>query len=215
VREVALEEAFLRGVTSIYNECPVRQGKPFWHYGKNLETVRKMMRAFLDRTIFLGAFHRDVLIGFAQMVTNEDSSQAGLMQIVSMIQHRDKAPTNALIAQSVRSCADRRIPYLWYANFSYGKKQMDSLGDFKRHNGFEKVAVPRYYVPLTFAGRVGLRLGLQHGIAERIPESVASRYRKVRGFWYGRKLLSLRNGIGCERKRGSGRAVEDSNCYRR
>jgi hypothetical protein len=191
VLEVPYNDSLVRGISAIYNETPIRQGKRFWHYGKDVEAVRKMMTAFLDRTIFIGAFLDKALIGFVQLVTNEDCSQAGLMQIVSMIQHRDKAPTNALIAQAVRSCAERRIPYLWYANFSYGKKQQDSLADFKRHNGFRKVEVPRYYVPLTFAGRVGLRLGLQHGIADRIPESVASRYRKVRGFWYGRKLPSV------------------------
>ena len=36
------------------------------------------------------------------------------MHILSMVSHRDKAPTNALIAQAVRSCADRSIPHLVY-----------------------------------------------------------------------------------------------------
>ena len=90
-------------------------------------------------------------------------TQAGLMNIVSMIQHRDKAPTNALMAQAIRSCADRGISNLWYANMSYGKKQLESaLADFKRHNGFQKVDLPRYYVPLTVVGRVALRLSLHH-----------------------------------------------------
>jgi hypothetical protein len=191
VCEVVLDEAFLRGITVIYNESPVRQGKPFWHYGKDIEAVRDMMGAFLNRTIFIGAFYQDVLIGFVQLVTDEDGGQAGLMQIISMIQHRDKAPTNALIAQAVRSCAERRIAYLWYANFSYGKKQQDSLADFKRHNGFQRVDVPRYYVPLTLAGRMALRLGLQHGISDRIPESMASKYRKIRSLWYARRFPSL------------------------
>jgi hypothetical protein len=194
VREVALDEDFVHGITAIYNECPVRQGKPFWHYGKDHETVNRMMEAFLGRTIFLGAFCNEVLIGFVQLVTDEDCRQAGLMQIVSKIQHRDKAPTNALIAQAVRSCAERKIRYLWYANFSYGKKQPDSLADFKRHNGFQKVEIPRYYVPLTVAGRMTLRLNLQHGISGRIPEPVASRYRNVRTMWYARKFPRLESG---------------------
>jgi hypothetical protein len=191
VREVSLDESFLRGIAAVYNESPVRQGKPFWHYGKDLEAVSKMMGAFLNRTTFIGAFYKDVLIGFVQLVTDEAGGQAGLMQIVSMIQHRDKAPTNALIAQTVRSCAERKIAYLWYANFSYGKKQQDTLADFKRHNGFQKVDVPRYYVPLTLAGRTALRLGLQHGISDQIPESVASRYRRIRSFWYARKFFGM------------------------
>jgi hypothetical protein len=105
-----------------------------------------------------------------------------------MMRHRDKAPTNALIAQAVRSCADRGISYLWYANFSYGNKQRDTLADFKRHNRFEKVELPRYYVPLTLTGRMALRLGLHHGVLDWIPESIASRYRKIRSLWYAKRF---------------------------
>ena len=77
----------------------------------------------------------------------------------------------------------RGIPILWYANFSYGKKQQDIfLADFKRHNGFLKVDVPRYYVPLTMVGgRMALRRVLHHGTIDWIPEPVsASTYRKIR-----------------------------------
>jgi hypothetical protein len=191
VREVPLDDALIQGISLIYNESPTRQGKAFWHYGKDSITVRRMMETFLDRTIFLGAFYQDSLIGFVQLVTDEGRGQAGLMQILSMIQHRDKAPTNALIAQAVRSCAERGIPYLWYANMSYGKKQNDSLAEFKRHNGFEKIELPRYYVPLTALGRVALRLSLHHGAAEWIPEPVAATYRKVRSLWYAKRLPRL------------------------
>jgi hypothetical protein len=31
VREVPFDEALVRGISGIYNESPVRQGKPFWH----------------------------------------------------------------------------------------------------------------------------------------------------------------------------------------
>lgn len=191
VREVPFDDTLVRGIHAIYNESPVRQGKRFWHYGKDIETVRKMKATFLDRSIFIGAFLEGNLIGFVKLVGNEDWSQAGLMHIVSMIKHRDKAPTNALIAQAVRSCAERQVSYLWYANFSYGKKQRDSLADFKLHNGFRRVEVPRYYVPLTNAGQMALRLGLHHSITDRIPEPVAATYRKIRSFWYTRKFPGL------------------------
>jgi hypothetical protein len=115
------------------------------------------------------------------------------MQIVSMIRHQDKAPTNALIAQAVRSCAERGISYLWYANMSYGNKQADGLADFKRHNGFQKIELPRYFVPLTFAGQTTLRLGLHRGITDWIPESVAAKYRRIRKRWYARKISRREN----------------------
>jgi hypothetical protein len=187
VREVPFDDDLIWGIHAIYNESPVRQGKRFWHYGKDLKALRRMKATFLNRSIFIGAFLEGSLIGFIKLVTNEDGSQAGLMHIVSMMKHRDKAPTNALMAQAVRSCAERGISHLWYANFTYGKKQPDSLADFKRHNGFKKLDVPRYYIPLTVVGRVALRLGLHHSTRDWIPGRVVAIYRKVRGFWYARR----------------------------
>jgi hypothetical protein len=188
IREVLFDDALVQGISAIYNESPIRQGKRFRHYGKDLETVRRGNGTFPDRSVFLGAFLEGGLIGFAKLVSCEDKGQAGLMQIVSMIQHRDKAPTNALIAQAVRSCAERGIPYLVYAKFSYGKKRGDSLSDFKRHNGFQRIELPRYYVPLTLAGRMALRLGLHHRLADRVPEPVLAHLRKLRAFWHGRRF---------------------------
>ena len=188
VREAVFDDAYVQGIHAIYNECPVRQGKPFWHYGKDLEAVRKMNATFMDRSIFIGAFFEGSLIGFVKLVFDENKNKAGLMQIVSMVGHQDKAPTNALIAQAVKSCAERKIPYLWYANMSYGKKLADGLADFKRHNGFQKIELPRYYVPLTIAGRVGLRLGLHHGMTELIPEPVAAMYRRSASNGMGEKF---------------------------
>ena len=193
VREIVFDEAMALGVWAIYNESPIRQGKRFWHYGKDVGAVQKMNSTFPARSIYIGAFLEEKLIGFVKMVSNEDGTQAGLMQIISMIQHRDKAPNNALIAQAVRSCAERGIANLWYANFSYGRKQSDSLADFKRHNGFQKVEIPRYYVPLTLMGRIALRAGLQRGITEWFPESIAVRYRKVRSLWYAKRYSRFQN----------------------
>ncbi len=194
VREVPFDDALIRGIHTIYNESPTRQGKPFWHYGKDLETVRKMNATFMDRSTFIGAFFEGNLIGFVKLVFDEHRTQAGLMQIVSMIGHNDKAPTNALIAQAVRSCAEREIPYLWYAKFSYGKKQRDTLADFKRYNGFQRIDLPRYYAPLTAAGRMALRLGLHHSIVDWIPEPVITTYRRVRSLWYAKKTSRLERG---------------------
>jgi hypothetical protein len=188
IREVPFDDALVRGISQIYNESPVRQGKPFWHYQKDLESVRAMNETFLERSIFIGVFQESNLIGFAKLVADRDGGQAGLMQIVSMIQHRDKAPTNALIAQAVRSCADRGIRHLVYSNFSYGNKQHDSLSDFKLHNGFVQVDLPRYYVPLTALGRAAFRLKLHQRLTEHVPEPIAAPLRKIRGFWYSLKL---------------------------
>jgi hypothetical protein len=192
VREVPFDDSLVEGITAIYDECPVRQGRAFWHYRKGTGRVRQENGTFLDRSVFLGAFFEERLVGFAKLVEDEDRAQAALMQILSMVAHRDKAPTNALIAHAVRVCAERSVPHLVYANFAYGNKQRDSLSDFKQHNGFQKIDVPRYYVPLTLAGRAALGLGLHRGLAHQIPEPVLVHLRKMRTVWHSGRLLGAR-----------------------
>jgi hypothetical protein len=186
LREVPVDEALFRGIHKIYNECPVRQGKRFPHYGMSLESVRKYAATFLDRCIYVGAFLGDNMIGFIKLVIDDTRTQACLVHILSMVQHKDKAPTNALIAEAVRSCADRGIPHLVYENFTYGKKQGDSLSHFKEVNGFIRVDLPRYYVPLTRIGRVALRLGMHHRFVDHLPESIAAKLREIRRNWHNR-----------------------------
>jgi len=186
LREAPFDDDLVKGIWAIYNEVPTRQGKAFAHYGKDVDTVRRMSATFLNRSVFIGAYLDGQLIGFAKLVTDEDREQAALMHIVSMVEHRDKSPTNALIAQAVRSCADRQIPFLVYSRFAYGKKERDSLSDFKEYNGFRRIDLPRYYVPLTLAGRAALALGMHHPLVDHIPESVLVKLRQVRSSWYAR-----------------------------
>src|ERR1700730_17032243 len=56
VREVPFDDELLQGIWTIYNECRVRQGKPFAHYRKDIELVRREKSTFLDRSVFIGAF---------------------------------------------------------------------------------------------------------------------------------------------------------------
>src|SRR5262249_24462835 len=41
VREARYDDNFVKGMTEIFNEIPVRQGRRFWHYGKDFETVKR------------------------------------------------------------------------------------------------------------------------------------------------------------------------------
>jgi len=184
VREVPFDDALVHGIWEIYNEVPVRQGRRFPHYGKSFEAVRAMSATFLDSSVFIGAFDRDKLIGFLKLTMDDTRTQAGVMHILSLICYRDKAPTNALVVQAVRSCADLGITRLVYANFAYGKKARSSLSDFKERNGFQRVDVPRYYVPLTRWGAVAFGLGLHRRFAERMPERLAAKLRELRNRWY-------------------------------
>jgi hypothetical protein len=190
LREVPFDDELVRGIWQIYNECPTRQGKPFSHFGKDLETVWKEEATYLESSIFIGAFLEGRLIGFIKLLCDETGTQAGLLNIVSMIAHRDKAPTNALVVEAVRACTKRNIAHLAYSNFAYGNKQQDSLSDFKERNGFLRVEVPRYYVPLTRWGAAALSMGLHRKFTERLPASVTAKLREYRNAWYSRKFQS-------------------------
>jgi hypothetical protein len=187
IREIPFDDDTARGIWEIYNETPVRQGRRFPHYGKDLETVRRMSATFPDLSIFIGAFLEGRMVGFIKLVANRAGTQAGIMHILSLEAHRDKAPTNGLLAHAVRACEKRRIEFLTYCSYAYGKKAESSLSEFKRRNGFQRMDVPRYYVPLTRWGATAYRLGLHRGLKDRLPESVASRLRDARASWLRRK----------------------------
>ena len=64
VREVPFDESLTRGIWEIYNETPIRQGKKFRHYGMSAEQIWEYAGTFLDRSIFIGAFNGDRMVGF-------------------------------------------------------------------------------------------------------------------------------------------------------
>lgn len=187
IREVPFSDELVKGIWEIYNETPIRQGRKFPHFGKDLQTVYRDEATYLDLSAFLGAYLDGKLIGFIKLLWDFDGSQAGLLNIVSLISQRDKAPTNALLAHAVRVCAERQTPFLVYSSFAFGRRTRDSLSDFKERNAFRKVDLPRYYVPLSPVGYLALRLGLHKKLSERIPESAILKLRELRKQWYVRQ----------------------------
>jgi hypothetical protein len=177
VRECAFDDEFVRGMTAVFNETPVRQGRRFWHYGKDAETVKQQFSRFLFREELIGAYYRDQLIGFVMLGKTAHFAELG--QIISMVSHRDKAPTNALIAKAVEVCSKREIPYISYAFWTN-----DSLGEFKRQSGFSEVRLPRYFVPLTAMGHLALRTGAHHSIRSMLPANLISSLKRARNNWY-------------------------------
>jgi hypothetical protein len=180
VRESEFNDDFVRGMVSIFNESPIRQGRRFLHYGKDFETVKRQFSRYLFREELMGAYYKDELIGFIMLAYVGQSAVLG--QIISKIQHRDKAPNNALIAKAVECCDRKKIPYLIYARWDTGS----SLTYFKYENGFKKVSLPRYYIPLTAKGQMALALGLHRGLREVIPEGVKARLKVLYSLWHER-----------------------------
>ncbi|MBK8185452.1 MAG: hypothetical protein IPK63_22125 [Candidatus Competibacteraceae bacterium] len=181
VRETSYDDDFVRGMTAIFNEAPVRQGRRFWHYGKDFETVKSQFSRYLFREHMIGAYYRDEMIGFVML---GNAGKFGLTgQIISSLKHRDKAPNNALIAKTVEVCERLQLDYLIYLFWSD-----DSLAEFKRRCGFEKIRVPRYYVPLSWKGKLALRCGAHHGWKEMLPAWVKNPLKQVRKRWYESRM---------------------------
>ena len=177
------DDIFVAGISKIYNEAPVRQGKPFWHYQKSLEDVRSENSTYAERNIFLGAYLHGEMIGFIRLT--KVGTVGSVIQILSMTKDYDKRPANALIAKAVEVCEHAGMSHLMYCNYVYNDPN-SSLTEFKRRNGFEKVLLPRYYVPLTIKGRIALQLGLHQGLVQRIPKPLLIKLLRIRNSWYAR-----------------------------
>lgn len=184
VREASYDDAFVHGMTDIFNETPVRQGRQFWHYGKDFETVKRQFSRFLFREELIGAYYGGELVGFAMLA---NAGKYGVLgQIISEIKHRDKAINNALIAKVIEKCETRQLRYLVYAYWNE-----NSLSDFKRHCGFECIKLPRYFVPLTLRGTLALKLGIHRNWKEAIPRQIKDPLKKLRSRWLTARRLAL------------------------
>jgi hypothetical protein len=188
VSAVVLSDQLVGGISKIYNETPIRQGRRFWHYGKSFEQVKAANSTYLDRSEFIGAFFDGTLIGFLKFVVV--NNVARIMQILSLDAHADKRPTNALLAKAVEICCQRSISHLVYGKYVYGNKQKSPVIDFKRRNGFERLDFPMYYVPLTRRGSLAVRYRLYRGINELLPEAIVTLFLTARAAIY-------RQGLNC------------------
>ena len=112
----------------------------------------------------IAAYYEGEMIGFIMLAYAGEFAITA--QILSMIRHRDKSPTNALLAKAVEICAEKKIPYLNYALWIDG-----SLGIFKKHNGFLKFDMPRYFVPLSLLGKFALKTKLYKGYKTLIQQN--------------------------------------------
>jgi hypothetical protein len=186
VRVSAYDEAYVKGIMSIYDESPIRAGRKFWHFGKDFETVRRENGTYSARSTYLGAYRDGEMVGYLKVVWDKET--AAIMQILSKLAFRDSRPNNALLAEVVKLCEGRGIRHLLYEKFDYGKKTGDSLTRFKENNGFVRMDVPRYFVPLTRRGEAGLQMGLHKRLAERLPQWFVGPMRDLRTRWYERAV---------------------------
>jgi hypothetical protein len=195
VTSVPYDDELARGIHKLCNETPVRQGKPFWHFGKDFETVKREHAAYLERSDFIGAFFENELIGFIKVVYVD--RLAFILHILAANAHHDKRPINALIAKTVEICAAKGVGYFVYDQYVYGNKTQSSLIELKRRNGFEQINFPRYYVPLTWKGRIAVALRLYRGAVGLLPPPILKIALAARDWLYERtsRVSSLESGL--------------------
>ena len=185
-----LDDALIKGIIGVNNDSPVRQGRPYVHYGKTFDQVKKDQSSYLDRSVFVCAYLGEELIGFMKMVCRGEV--ASILQMLPKASHQDKRPANALLAKGVELCEARRISYLTYGLLNYGNKRESSLRDFKIRNGFEEMLTPRFYVPLNIWGSLCVKLKIHRGLLGILPPSVIRLAGKARAKWYNRKQSTSR-----------------------
>lgn len=183
-------DELVNGIIGIHNDTVTRQGVPFSHYGKGFSVVKRDYGTYSDRSTFIGAYFEEELIGIIKMVHMGQS--ANIMQICTKTRHYDKRPTNILIAKAVEICEQKKIPFLVFGKYYYGNKTNSSLTEFKRRNGFEKIDLPRYYVPLTPTGAIAIRMNIHLGLVGMLPGGVINALRAARSKYYAVKFRLLK-----------------------
>ncbi len=177
-----IDDDLVKGIVALNNDSPVRQGRPYAHYGKSFDQVKKDQSAFLDRSDFICAYFGEELIGFLKIVYRGET--ASILQLTPRASHQDKRPANALLSKAVEVCAEKGVRCITYGKFNYGTRSNSSLLEFKVRNGFQELLMPRYYVPLTSWGRISLSTNLHRGVQGLFPKIVLAAAINLRARWY-------------------------------
>lgn len=172
VKLANFDDEFVAGIKSIYDEAPIRQGRRFWHYGKDLETIKRENSSYLDRSLFVAAYFEGELIGFIKMVCV--GKIARIMQILSKNSHIDKKPPNVLLSKAMEACAQRGMTHFIYGKYFYGNKGHTPITEFKRRSGFIRLQFPQYFIPLTLSGKLAVALKLHRGLQNLLPQRLTN-----------------------------------------
>lgn len=178
VRLVDFDDRLIESITRVNNDTPFRTGRKFWHYGKDFSKVKKDYSSYLDRSEFLGAFFSGDLVGFLRLIYQGDV--VSIMQLLSMNAHYDKRPSNALVAKAVERSLEKGAKFLVYGQYFFDEDADNPLTEFKRRNGFERILVPAYYVPLSLRGKIAIKLNVHAGLRRLIPNKVIKIARMAR-----------------------------------
>jgi len=174
-----LDDRLIQDLIDLNNDAPVRQGKPFTHFGKTFDQVAKDQASFLDRSDYICAYAGDELVGVLKLVYRGEV--ASILTFLTKKSQQDKRPANALMAKTVELCEQKKISYLIFGMFNYGNKRETSLREFKIRHGFGEILVPHFFVPLTAKGAICVKLKLHRGLLGLLPHDVITLLVNARG----------------------------------
>lgn len=170
-------QKYVKGVFGILDSIPIRQGRPFVHYGRPIEEIHDELQKNAHRTVFIGAYFEEEMIGYVQLILDGRCAQS--YGLIAKEAHRDKSPQNAMLAKAVKICEEKGIEFLIHGLWLPG-----GLGQFKKNNGFVKFDLPRYYIPLTTKGRMTIGLGLHRGVKALLPVEWKERLKHIKSIYY-------------------------------
>jgi len=176
VIDAELDDNFARGVETIYNESPIRQRRKFCHYGQSAASIKEELSSLWGRYYLIGAYLKGEMIGFAKLFHGNDILRT--VHIISKLSHRDKPVQDALIARAVQICEEKNIHFFQYGSWSTG-----GLGAFKEKRGFTMLDYWRYYVPISYRGKLALQFRLHHGLRGRLSGKWIESLVGIRTYW--------------------------------
>ena len=117
VKVEKIDRTLASGLVDIFNETPIRRGRVYPYFGKNIDEVIEDWSPDLERSDFVVAYFENEMVGFIKVVYCDQYARTS--GTVAKISHRDKSPMNALLARVVELCASKKIPFLIYGKFVY------------------------------------------------------------------------------------------------
>ncbi len=176
-----LDHRLVEDLIDLNNDSPMRQGKPYTHYGKNHDQVWKDQQSFLERSDYICAYAAGELIGVVKLVYR--GQIASILTFVSKKSQQDKRPANALMAKVVEICESKQMSHLIFGKYNYGNKKDTPLREFKVRNGFQEMLIPHFYVPLNVKGALIVKLKLYRGLLGLLPYPVITFLVATRAKW--------------------------------